>query len=66
MLILYNVIFVMPLVIILLLVLFGIKVQNIQKWKQANKAYMRLITGFVLIALGWLLILIANGIINLN
>jgi cytochrome c biogenesis protein CcdA len=66
MLIIYNIIFVMPLIIILLLVVFGAKVQNIQRWKQANKAYMRLITGLILIALGWLLILIANGTINLN
>ena len=66
MLIIYNIIFVMPLVVILLLVMFGAKVQNIQRWKQANKSYMRLITGLILIALGWLLILIANGTINLN
>ncbi|MCH7567997.1 MAG: GAP family protein [Nanoarchaeota archaeon] len=65
-LVIYNIIFVMPLLIILLLVVFGIKIQNIQKWKQANKAYMRLITGLVLVGLGWLLILIANGTINLN
>lgn len=62
----YNVIFVMPLVIILLLVYLGVKVQNVQNWKQSNKSYMRLLTGLLLIALGWLLILIANGTINLN
>lgn len=65
-LIIYNIIFVMPLIVILLLVKFGVKVQNIQEWKQANKRYMRLITGIVLIGLGWLLMLIANGTINLN
>jgi len=65
-LVIYNVIFVMPLVIILLMVIFGAKLQNIQKWKQANKGYMRLFTGYLLIALGWMLILIANGVINLN
>ena len=66
-LIIYNIIFVMPLLIILLLVYRGAaKVQNIQKWKQSNKAYLRLVTGLILIALGWLLIMIANGIINLN
>jgi len=65
-LVIYNIVFIMPLFIILLLVIFGIKVRNIKKWKQANKAYMRLITGIMLIALGWLLILIANGVINLN
>jgi len=66
MLILYNIIFVMPLVIILFMVLFGSKIQHIQEWKQSNKHYMRLMAGFLLIALGWLLMLIANGTINLN
>lgn len=61
----YNVIFVMPLVVILFLVYFGaVKVQTLKKWKQKNRGYMRLITGIVLILLGWLLILIANGTIN--
>jgi cytochrome c biogenesis protein CcdA len=66
MLILYNIIFVMPLIIILISVLLGAKVNNIHKWKQSNKAYMRLFTGYLLIGLGWLLILMANGTINLN
>lgn len=65
-LVLYNIIFVMPLVIILLCVLGGMKLQNIQNWKQSNKSYMRLITGLILIGLGIMLILIANGTINLN
>ncbi len=66
MLIVYNIIFVMPLLIILFMAVFGVKLQNIQRWKQNNKAYMRLFTGIILILLGWLLILIANGTINLN
>jgi cytochrome c biogenesis protein CcdA len=65
MLILYNLLFVAPLIIILLMVHFGVKIQNIKKWKQGNRSYMRLATGIVLIFLGWLLILIANGTINL-
>lgn len=65
-LLLYNLIFVMPLIIILALAYFGVKLQNIQGWKQSNKIYMRLATGLVMIALGWLLMLIANGTINLN
>jgi len=63
-LLIYNVIFVSPLVVILLLVALGTKVSSIKKWKQANKAYMRFAIGYLLIALGWLLILIANGTIN--
>ena len=66
MLILYNIIFIMPLIVILLMVHLGVKIQNIKKWKQNNRAYMRLATGIILIFLGWLLILIANGTITLN
>ena len=64
MLILYNIIFILPLIVILLMVYFGFKIQNIKRWKQDNRTYMRLATGVVLIFLGWLLILIANGTIN--
>lgn len=63
-LVLYNIIFVLPLVVILLLVAGGMKVEKIKNWKQANKGYMRFAIGFMLIGLGWLLILIANGTIN--
>lgn len=63
---LYNVIFVLPLVVILVMVLSGKNVARIKAWKQSSRTYMRLATGLVLIWLGWLLILIANGTINLG
>ncbi|MBI2658283.1 GAP family protein [Candidatus Woesearchaeota archaeon] len=66
MLVLYNIIFVLPLVVILLMVYFGFKIQNIKRWKQDNRTYMRLATGIILVFLGWLLILIANGTITFN
>ncbi|HLC61347.1 MAG TPA: hypothetical protein VJJ52_08040 [Candidatus Nanoarchaeia archaeon] len=62
----YNIIFVMPLIVILFMVYFGLKVQRLKRWKQNNRTYMRFATGIILIFLGWLLILIANGTINLN
>lgn len=65
-LILYNFIFISPLLIILLLVAFGKSLYDIQQWKQTYKPYMRLATGAMLIILGWLLMLIANGTINLG
>ena len=65
-LIFYNIIFVLPLIVILSMVYFGFKVQNIKRWKQTNRTYMRLATGVILIFLGWILILIANGVININ
>ncbi|MBI2076625.1 MAG: hypothetical protein HYT72_05260 [Candidatus Aenigmarchaeota archaeon] len=64
-LLLYNFIFVLPLIIILFLVYFGTKIQHIKMWKHKNRRYMRLFTGITLILLGWLLMLIANGTINL-
>jgi len=63
-LVLYNIIFVMPLVIILLLAFAGVKLPALKKWKQNNRDYMRLATGVLLVGLGWLLMLIANGTIN--
>lgn len=62
----YNIIFVMPLVVILFAVYFGARVAGIKKWKHRSRAYMRLATGVVLIYLGWLLILIANGTIAIG
>lgn len=64
MLVLYNLVFVAPLIIILILVAAGVRVSAVKQWKQDNKHYMRLAAGILLITLGWLLILIANGTIN--
>ncbi|MDP3917159.1 MAG: hypothetical protein Q8Q42_02620 [Nanoarchaeota archaeon] len=63
---LYNLIFVLPLIVILAIVILGGKVYNIKKWKNKNRGYMRLAIGIVLILLAWLLIFIANGRINLG
>ena len=65
-LVLYNIIFVLPLVIILIMVNSGTKIHTIKQWKQKNRSYMRLLTGILLIILGWVLMLIANGTINLG
>lgn len=62
--VLYNFIFVAPLLIILFLVAGGAKLNMFKKWKEENKGTMRLFLGLLLVALGWLLIMIANGTIN--
>jgi len=62
--ILYNIIFVMPLLIILGMVAAGTKISDVSKWKEESKGSMRLYMGLLLIGLGWMLILIANGTIN--
>ncbi len=62
--ILYNLVFVAPLIVILAMVVGGTKVSDVSKWKEDSKGTMRLFMGLLLIALGWILILIANGTIN--
>lgn len=64
MLIWYNFVFVSPLIVILLLVATGTKLHDVKKWKQESRGLMRLAIGLMLIAMGWLLMLIANGTIN--
>jgi len=63
-LVLYNIIFVSPLIIILIMVACGKKLYEVKEWKQSKRHYMRLAAGLMLIFMGWLLILIANGTIN--
>lgn len=63
-LVLYNLIFVAPLFVILIMVAFGFELHKIKAWKQAGRGYMRLAAGLLLVAMGWLLMLIANGTIN--
>ena len=64
MLVLYNIVFVLPLLVILLLVAGGVKLHVVKAWKQEARGFMRLMIGLLLVFLGWLLILIANGTIN--
>jgi cytochrome c biogenesis protein CcdA len=64
-LLLYNFIFVLPLLIILLFAYFGLSAKKIDVWRKKNRKWMRLITGLVMVGLGILLILFAMNIINL-
>ena len=61
---LYNFIFVLPLLVILFMVAGGTKINAVSKWKEESKGTMRLFMGLLLAALGWILILIANGTVN--
>jgi len=65
-LLIYNVIFVLPLIVIVILAYFGTQAVRIKTWKDKYKRWMRLFTGLLLIALGVLLILYARGIIRLG
>lgn len=61
----YNLIFVMPLIAIMLLAYLGsYKVSEMKKWKHMNRAKMRMAAGILMVFLGWLLLLLATGIIR--
>lgn len=62
--VIYNLVFVMPLIVILLMVAGGTKISVVSKWKEESKGAMRLFMGLLMVALSWILILIANGTIN--
>lgn len=63
-LVVYNIIFVLPLIVILIMVASGLQLNVVKNWKQDSRGLMRLMIGLLLVGLGWLLILIANGTIN--
>lgn len=51
-LILYNLIFVLPLVLITLLVAYGISPERADRWRTENKRTLRVIIGIILVVLG--------------
>jgi len=51
-LLLYNLMFVLPLIVILVLVTKGMKAEHIENWRKAKRNWMRLLMGLVLLALG--------------
>lgn len=61
----YNLIFVLPLAVIVVLAYFGTTALDIKHWKEKYKKWMRLCTGILMIGLGVLLILFARGDITL-
>lgn len=54
---LYNLIFVLPLVGILLLAFFSLSQETLNVWRKKNKTTMRLIMGIVMVMLGSLMLL---------
>ncbi|MFH1331930.1 MAG: cytochrome c biogenesis protein CcdA [archaeon] len=56
-LLIYNLMFVLPLIIILLAITFGMKAEHIENWRQKKRNWMRLVMGLVLLALGIALLL---------
>lgn len=53
----YNFMFVLPLIVILVLVLRGMKAEHLESWRQDKKTWMKLAMGLLLVALGIIMIL---------
>lgn len=62
----YNLIFVLPLAVIVGLAYFGTTAMDVKNWKDKYKKWMRISAGLLMIALGVLLILFARGDIVLT
>jgi len=56
-LLLYNAVFVLPLLVILVMIYSGASTAALKTWRQANRKWMNLATGLLMIGLGALLIL---------
>jgi cytochrome c biogenesis protein CcdA len=65
-LLLYNLIFVLPLVIIVILAAFGVRYEKMKAWKQSQKKWMRLVAGILLVGFGIFIIGYYGGLINLE
>ena len=54
----YNLVFVLPMLIITGIVYFGIsKVQDVSSWKDKNIRYLHLISGLIILLLGLAMVL---------
>ena len=60
-LLLYNFIFILPLLVMVLVAYYGTKTEKIQNWVEGNKKYMRLGAGIVMIGLAFYLL---NSVYN--
>jgi cytochrome c biogenesis protein CcdA/glutaredoxin len=56
-LVLYNLIFVLPLVLVTLLVAYGFSPERAERWRTENKRSIRIIIGVILVALGLVILL---------
>ena len=63
-LVLYNLIFVLPLIIIVVLAAVGTRHERMKEWKESQKKWMRLIAGLLLLGFGIFMLLFYTGIVN--
>ncbi len=55
-LLIYNIMFVLPLLVILLLVVKGMSAEQIESWRESKKTWMRLVLGILLVLLGLIML----------
>lgn len=53
----YNFMFVLPLIVILIAITKGMKAEHVENWRKAKRTWMRLVLGLVLLILGFGLLL---------
>jgi cytochrome c biogenesis protein CcdA len=56
-LVLYNLVFILPLLLVTLLFAFGISPDRAERWRTEHKRKVRVIIGVILVALGLLILL---------
>ena len=57
-LLLYNFMFVLPLIIILFVVYFGVSPERAEKWRKSKRKWMKLVSGLLMVGLGiWMLVM---------
>lgn len=65
-LLLYNLVFVLPLIVIIYLAYSGLGMKKLEKWRRSNRGKMRLFIGLALLAIGiWIITTVANILIPL-
>mgnify|MGYP001216219961 CR=1 FL=1 len=55
-LVLYNIVFVLPLVLVTLLVAYGVSPERADRWRSENKRTVRVLVGIILVALGLIIL----------
>ena len=61
-LVLYNIVFVLPLVLVTLFAAYGISPERAERWRTENKRMVRVVIGIILVALGLLILSGMDGI----
>lgn len=61
---LYSALFILPMLVMLVSIACGVRVSTWLHWREETKGTMRLGVGLLLIALGWIVILMTSGVLN--